>query len=171
MKVKQSLCKAQHAQMDCVRIIKTGGRADSLSRSLMLLLRIVGGCLAGHVPWYVFFWLEERAKCGGALINKVWVLSAAHCFCEKFPCSRVKDGKVEKWRIDYNISDFSKIQVLLIDKPPAVDLQPLRSSWELMESLRTWLSLSTRPGGPSSEWWSWWSTTSGRWNGPGAGRP
>ena len=66
------------------------------------VFRIVGGCLAGHIPWYVFFWLEERAKCGGVLINK---------FCEKFPCSRVKDGNIEKWKIDYNISDFSKIQV------------------------------------------------------------
>ena len=75
------------------------------------VFRIVGGCLSGHIPWYVFFWLEERFKCGGVLINKFWVLSAAHCFCEKFPCSRVKDGNIEKWKIDYNISDFSKIQV------------------------------------------------------------
>ena len=54
------------------------------------VFRIVGGCLAGHIPWYVFFWLEERAKCGGVLINK---------FCEKFPCSRVKDGNIEQYCI------------------------------------------------------------------------
>ena len=75
------------------------------------MFRIVGGCLAGHVPWYVFFLIDGTAKCGGVLINKFWVLSAAHCFCMNFPCSRVKDGNIEKWRIDYNISDFSKIQV------------------------------------------------------------
>ena len=75
------------------------------------VFRIVGGCLAGHVPWYVFFLIDGTSKCGGVLINKFWVLSAAHCFCAKFPCSRVKDGNIEKWRIDYNISDSSKIQV------------------------------------------------------------
>ena len=37
----------------------------------MISLRIVGGCKAGHVPWYVFFLLRQRYKCGGALINKV----------------------------------------------------------------------------------------------------
>ena len=75
------------------------------------VFRIVGGCLAGHVPWYVFFLIDGTSKCGGVLINKFWVLSAAHCFCAKFPCSRVKDGNIEKWRIDYDISDSSKIQV------------------------------------------------------------
>ena len=74
-------------------------------------IRIVGGCMAGHVPWYVYIIIGITNKCGGVLINKFWVLSAAHCFCEKFPCSRVKDGNIEKWKIDYNISDFSKIQV------------------------------------------------------------
>ena len=75
--------------------------------------RIVGGCKAGHVPWYVFFLIDGQFKCGGALINKVWVLSAAHCFCERFPCERVPVGKEggSKWKINYNISDFNMIQV------------------------------------------------------------
>ena len=78
--------------------------------------RIVGGTSVEFekVPWFVYFLLNTQispARCGGVLINKFWVLSAAHCFCEKFPCSRVKDGNIEKWKIDYNISDFSKIQV------------------------------------------------------------
>ena len=78
---------------------------------LMSNSRIVGGCKAGHVPWYVFFLIDGQYKCGGALINKVWVLSAAHCFCEKFPCERVSAGRVSKWKINYNISDFNMIQV------------------------------------------------------------
>ena len=74
-------------------------------------IRIVGGCMAGHVPWYVYIIIGITNKCGGVLINKFWVLSAAHCFCEKFPCSRVKDGNIEKWKIDYNISDPNRIKV------------------------------------------------------------
>ena len=34
-------------------------------------LRIVGGCDAGHVPWYVYIKLKQEYKCGGVLINKV----------------------------------------------------------------------------------------------------
>ena len=47
------------------------------------MFRIVGGCSAGHTPWYVFIKLETTKRCGGSLINKFWVLSAAHCFCHK----------------------------------------------------------------------------------------
>ena len=83
--------------------------------------RIVGGCKAGHVPWYVFFLIDGQYKCGGALINKVWVLSAAHCFCDKFPCERVSVGGVSKWKINYNISDFNMIQV---SPPSPLSLKP-----------------------------------------------
>ena len=55
--------------------------------------RIVGGCRAGHIPWYVLieFPMHDDGKCGGVLINKFWVLTAAHCIC---PCSNC--GKCEK---------------------------------------------------------------------------
>ena len=74
--------------------------------------RIVGGQKVKfeQVPWFVYFKLDP-GWCGGVLINKFWVLSAAHCFCEKHPCSRVKVGKTLKWKIDYNISDPNRIKV------------------------------------------------------------
>ena len=68
----------------------------------------MGGCKAGHVPWYVFFNLKKMMKCGGSLINKFWILSAAHCFCNsRLTCERLDN----KWRPTYNISDFNEIEV------------------------------------------------------------
>ena len=52
-----------------------------------LYCRIVGGCAASHVPWYVKVQLpggtDTGPSCGGVLINKFWILSAAHCFCNE----------------------------------------------------------------------------------------
>lgn len=49
--------------------------------------RIVGGVelVPGQYPWLVSFLKmnadnEPEASCGGSLINKCWILSAAHCF-------------------------------------------------------------------------------------------
>ena len=70
--------------------------------------RIVGGCRAGHIPWYVLILHGNGAKCGGALINKFWILSAAHCFCMeslKFHCKE-KEGRPRKIVPNYNISEI-----------------------------------------------------------------
>ncbi len=46
--------------------------------------KIVGGKIAeqGQSPWTVLLWDKVKAKpfCGGVLLNRRWVVTAAHCF-------------------------------------------------------------------------------------------
>ena len=44
--------------------------------------RIVGGnnAFPGQWPWQVFVFYKGGHLCGGSIINKQWIVSAAHCF-------------------------------------------------------------------------------------------
>ena len=43
--------------------------------------RIVGGSQSspGRWPWQALLVYTGQAICGGAIINEIWVLTAAHC--------------------------------------------------------------------------------------------
>uniref|UniRef100_A0A670JFF7 Peptidase S1 domain-containing protein n=1 Tax=Podarcis muralis TaxID=64176 RepID=A0A670JFF7_PODMU len=43
--------------------------------------RIIGGseCWPHSQPWQVFVFGSQLTRCGGALINEHWVLTAGHC--------------------------------------------------------------------------------------------
>ncbi len=62
---------------DCGKCpVKSGGSCVEVQS------RIVGGREAtrGSFPWQVLVEHQEGGNCGGAIVNKEWVITTAHCF-------------------------------------------------------------------------------------------
>lgn len=50
--------------------------------------RIMNGTIAsdGQYPWAAYvriYWPDGAGNCGGAILNKFWVITAAHCVAKK----------------------------------------------------------------------------------------
>ncbi len=87
----------------------TGAKINGVKR------RIVGGQeVKSARPWMVYVEITavqsgHKFHCGGAIINRRFVLSAAHCACDALPC-RIDEAK-DELHIDYKPEDHLMIYV------------------------------------------------------------
>ena len=74
--------------------------------------RIVGGKKSSphSRPWMAFVQILETNRCAGSLINRRFVLTAAHCVCTHFFCGeKGQDGKKGQRFALYNSNDGIKV--------------------------------------------------------------
>ena len=97
----------------CGEIYPGVRRRRSSRPDLEKLARIVGGHDAkfGHHPWQAAIikrtFLSKRISCGGALVNKRWVVTAAHCVhstaVTQMEVRRLKKYCEERLRIQHKV--------------------------------------------------------------------
>ena len=77
---------------------------------LRIKMRIVKGYTPGPRPWMAFIQIKKSeedpllGRCAGSIINREWILSAAHCFCDMTPCKRKSKFKSTKRGYLFSVS-------------------------------------------------------------------
>ena len=78
---------------------ETGKFLSEEECKLRMKRRIVKGYPPGPRPWMAFIQIKKSeddpllGRCAGSIINREWILSAAHCFCDMTPCKQKRKFK------------------------------------------------------------------------------
>ena len=88
---------------------ETGKYLSEEECKLRMKMKIVKGYTPGPRPWMAFIQIKKSkedpllGRCAGSIINREWILSAAHCFCDMTPCKQ-KSGKFKSTKCGYLFS-------------------------------------------------------------------